>query len=103
MALQPNARPAFVALVEEHLQALVRNAVTVQRHCKRARLTTTATTSSTVSGGVVTAAVVATARLHASDVNLALQLQGSEKLYGVQVVGNPQEKIQLQDWLRQKK
>ena len=120
MSLQPTARPSFVALVEDHLTALVRSAVTVQRHCKRARLMTSTTA---VHGGSeqptdssaaaqqqppVTTTATTVARLHAADVNLALQLQGSEKLYGIPcAVGQPdanaalQAKVTLQDLLRQ--
>jgi transcription initiation factor TFIID subunit 6 len=68
MSVPTTVRPTLLALVEEHVTSLIRDALTVQRHCKRARLNHDGAYKQ---------------RLHAADINMALQLQGSEKLYGV--------------------
>lgn len=86
--MQPAARSTLVDLVQEHLSDIVRDAVAVQRHSKRARL----------HEGIVRR------RLHAADVNMALQLAGSEKLYATAIVPpNPEDAtkgVPLADFLR---
>lgn len=96
MSVPAAARPTLLSLVEEHVTALIRDAMTVQRHCKRARLNQDGAFKQ---------------RLHAADINLALQLQGSEKLYGMHQLqqqynqsannNNPQQKVLLADVLKE--
>lgn len=111
----PNsARPALLSLVEEHLTGLIREAVMVQRHCKRARIhlpasnndgdspedAATTTATATVSSGKEPAAK---RRLHAEDINMALQWRGSEKIYATATVGNnssDDKKILLEEYLK---
>lgn len=86
---QSNARSTLLALVEEHMTGLVREAMTVGRHAKRSRL---AEDERTVRR-----------RLHAADINMALQMIGSEKLYAVGVAppsDDKQKKVRLADFLR---
>ena len=102
-------------LVEEHLTQVIRDVASVSRHAKRARLhpksaTTTTTGSSTTAtpenGGYWTLR-----RLHASDVNMALQLRGFEPLYGTAVAATTMNEssttssnttiLDLQEWVRQ--
>lgn len=73
--MQAAAKTTLASLVEEHLTSLVREAVCVQRHAKRARYHPTSEES-----GVIRR------RLHAEDVNLALQWRGSERLYATTTV-----------------
>jgi transcription initiation factor TFIID subunit 6 len=65
-------RKILLGLVEEHITGVVREAFSIARKCKRARLNGT--------------------RIHASDVNLALEISGSEKLYATPVV--PPDRVQ---------
>ena len=81
------------ALVEERMTSLIRDAASIQRHAKRARL-------HPVPGG----GAVVKRRLHASDVNMALRLRDSEPLYGtgVSVTSNADDVIlELADYVRQ--
>lgn len=73
--MQTTAKSALSSLVEEHLRLLIREAISVQRHAKRARFHLT-----TENDGVLRK------RLHAEDINLALQWRGSEKLYATGTV-----------------
>lgn len=66
-------------MVQEHLSTLVREAACVQRHHKRARYHETGLDDD----GILRQ------RLHANDINLALQWRGSEKLYATGVVVPP--------------
>jgi transcription initiation factor TFIID subunit 6 len=96
--MQASARSALLALVEEHLANLIREAESVKRHCKRSRLhpdpiggdSVTANATAAANGTSVSASSNTTGermtvrrRLHAADINMALEMQGSEKLYGV--------------------
>lgn len=93
--LQPSSRPTLISLVEEHMSALVRQALAVQRHCKRARL-------------VDDDSHAVKRRIHAADVNMALQLMGSEKLYANynteegegNTTSSESRKVNLEDFLR---
>ncbi|KAL7565801.1 hypothetical protein ACA910_015580 [Epithemia clementina (nom. ined.)] len=86
------------SLLEEHMTNVIRDVASVSRHAKRARLhpklhTTTggvgATAVSTATipggGGGGGSDYWTLRRLHASDVNMALQLRGAEPLYGTNV------------------
>jgi transcription initiation factor TFIID subunit 6 len=73
--MQPAARSTLVALVEEHLTTLIREAEAVKRHCKRARITSVGTSDADYTN-------IVRRRLQAADINMALQIRGSEKLYG---------------------
>lgn len=79
-AASNNPRGTMVKLVEEHLSNLIREADVIKRKCKRARLHQT---SKDDYRGVVRR------RLHAEDINLALQWRGSEKLYATGTVIPP--------------
>jgi transcription initiation factor TFIID subunit 6 len=101
--MQASARSALLALVEEHLANLIREAESVKRHCKRSRLhpdplaggdsvtanATAGTSNSTANSHNSTynsstgERMTVRRRLHAADINMALEMQGSEKLYGV--------------------
>lgn len=133
-SVDATARKELVALTEDHLTLLVREAVSVQRHCKRARIhlppespgigTTAATDnnsafsrlhpSSHAGGGILKR------RLHAEDINMALQWRGSEKIYATATAVNGSlssststksnhphqhkdvKKVMLEDYLKQK-
>jgi transcription initiation factor TFIID subunit 6 len=88
MSMQPQARQVLLDLVKEHISTTVRDAIVVQRHTKRARLHNGADVRY---------------RLHASDINMALQLQGQERLYAVTLpeLDDPQRSVNLADFLRQ--
>ncbi|CAB9521142.1 TFIID subunit 6 [Seminavis robusta] len=90
-----NSRSTLVKLVEEHLTNLIRDANVIKRHCKRARLHLT---SKDDPRGVVRR------RLHAEDINLALQWRGSEKLYATgTVIPNDDHKtsaVDLEEYLK---
>jgi transcription initiation factor TFIID subunit 6 len=114
-----SVRPKLLQYVEEHITSLIQDAVAIQRHSKRARLNpqlahdvrsgivsgaaavTTATTSTTTTTGLFKT------RLHAADINLALQLKGCEKLYGNRMMGPSQfsssntTKVMLSDVLKE--
>eukprot|EP00934_Nitzschia_sp_Nitz4_P006003 Nitzschia sp. Nitz4//scaffold96_size78090//70194//71687//NITZ4_005506-RA/size78090-augustus-gene-0.8-mRNA-1//1//CDS//3329560609//5993//frame0 len=118
--VHPSARPSLVTLVEEHLTGLIREAVTVQRHCKRARVhlppqtpsnesSATGKTGASNSGASSSASSIPTRepsakrRLHADDVNMALQWRGSEKIYATSTVGassSEDRKVNLEDYIK---
>jgi len=82
MALQPTARNTLLSLVEEHLTQLVREAASARRHSKRRRVS-------------------------ADDVNMALSLRGSERLYATGTVVPPgpgedpsTQKVDLERYLK---
>uniref|UniRef100_A0A6S8RS04 TAF6 C-terminal HEAT repeat domain-containing protein n=1 Tax=Ditylum brightwellii TaxID=49249 RepID=A0A6S8RS04_9STRA len=75
--MEAAARSTLSNLVEDHITSLVREAACVQRHAKRARFYQ----QSNERGGRIRR------RLHADDVNLALQWRGSEKLYATNAGG----------------
>lgn len=79
--MQGTTALSLSSLVQEHLTTLVREASCIQRHFKRARYHETA--SGDGSDGILRK------RLHADDINLALQWRGSEKLYATGVVVPP--------------
>jgi transcription initiation factor TFIID subunit 6 len=92
----PNPRATLLSLVEEHLSHLIREADCIKRHCKRARIHQT---SKDDYRGVIRR------RLHADDINLALQWRGSEKLYAtgtvVPVSDDANSKpVELEDYLK---
>ena len=92
--VQPSARSTLVSLAENHLSQLVREAVCVQRHCKRARIH--------INGDEDQAGVVRR-RLHAEDVNMALQWRSSERIYATGTIGNSssdEKKVNLQEYLK---
>jgi transcription initiation factor TFIID subunit 6 len=85
-SLDANSQKELSSLTEEHLTLLVREAVAVQRHCKRARIHLPATTGNTTAAVVNQTAAhagggILKRRLHAEDINMALQWRGSEKIY----------------------
>jgi transcription initiation factor TFIID subunit 6 len=91
--VQPASRGTFVSLMEEHLTGLIREAVSVQRHCKRARIHVPESSKQ----GVVRR------RLHAEDINMALQWRGSEKIYATATVGansSEQKKVKLEEYIK---
>lgn len=93
------ARPGLVSLVEEHMTGLVREAVAVQRHCKRARIHVPSESSTAASNQPS----APKRRLHAEDINMALQWRGSEKIYATATVGgnsSDDKKVNLQDYIQ---
>lgn len=89
--VQASARSTLVSLTEEHMTQLIREAIQVQRHCKRARIhlpheEATTTTKGTGAKDKNTPGVLKR-RLHAEDINMALQWRGSEKIYATGTVG----------------
>jgi transcription initiation factor TFIID subunit 6 len=93
-AVQPAVRSTLVTLAEEHLTQLVREAVCVQKHCKRARIH--------LHGDGDQPGVVKR-RLHAEDINMALQWRSSEKIYATGTIGSSSsddKKVNLQDYLK---
>ncbi|GKY91240.1 hypothetical protein MPSEU_000096600 [Mayamaea pseudoterrestris] len=110
--LHPQASPLFISLVEEHMALVVREAVAVNHHCKRARQhpddgpegRTTAHASNPHGNGAHYNRSAIRRRLHAADVNMALQLLKCEQLYATNIVPpNPKDKdtkILLQDFLQ---
>lgn len=91
--MQASAKSTLSSLVEEHLSLLIREAISVQRHAKRARFHQT-----TEHDGVLRK------RLHAEDINLALQWRGSEKLYAtgtvVPTVEGSTKKVDLNAYIK---
>lgn len=92
--MQAAAKTAISALMEEHLSGIVKDAIAIQRHAKRARLHQTTAERPTLRR-----------RLHAADINLALQMRGCERLYATNVVAAEKDdsfkKIDLEAYLRQ--
>lgn len=84
--LNATARSALLSLTEEHVTGIVRDALAIQRHSKRARLDTALTVPS--KSGAQSQQRIVRRRLHANDVNMALQMRGSEKLYGTPLVSS---------------
>jgi transcription initiation factor TFIID subunit 6 len=77
--MQATAKSTLSSLVQEHLSSLVSEAACVQRHSKRARYHE----NDRGDDGILRR------RIHADDINLALQWRGSEKLYATGVVVPP--------------
>ena len=116
ISMHQNARSTLVTLVEAHIRNLLIEALSVSRHCKRARVHETTSTAADGTrsgvggdgGGVdgedlTSSRVVVRRRIHAADVNMALQLLGSEKLYSTcapPVEGSSQQKVNLVDFLQ---
>ena len=92
--MQPSAKTAMASLMEDHLSGIIRDALAIQRHAKRTRVHQTTTERPTLRR-----------RLHAADINLALQLRGCERLYATNVVAAEKEdsyrKLDLEAYLRQ--
>ena len=92
--VQSNARSTLISLVEEHVTSIVREAVSVQRHSKRARIHMKGETEQ--SGFI-------RRRLHADDINMALQWRGSEKIYATGTIGKESSEdntVNLEDYLK---
>mmetsp|Transcript_28047 Transcript_28047/g.42438 ORF Transcript_28047/g.42438 Transcript_28047/m.42438 type:complete len:440 (-) Transcript_28047:1331-2650(-) len=91
--MQNTAKTTLASLVEEHLTSLVREAICVQKHAKRARFHLT-----TENDGIIRR------RLHAEDINLALQWRGSEKLYAtgnvLPTTNDSKKKVDLNAYLK---
>jgi transcription initiation factor TFIID subunit 6 len=85
--VQGAARATLVSLTEDHITQLIREAVQVQRHCKRARIHLPSDDASKSSIKDKDRAGVLKRRLHAEDINMALQWRGSEKIYATGTVG----------------
>jgi transcription initiation factor TFIID subunit 6 len=116
--VQADARSKLVSFTEEHITQLVREAVQVQHHCKRARfhLSNEKDAKSGPGSTVGSAASknksrvgILRRRLHADDINMALQWRGSEKIYATGIVGGgslvnsssrDDKKVVLQDYLK---
>lgn len=93
-SVQASARTTLVNLVQEHISSLVNEACCVQRHCKRARMHTYGENEQS---GVIRR------RLHADDINMALQWRGSEKIYATGTIGkesSESNKVNLEDYLK---
>ena len=92
--MQAAAKTAIASLMEEHLSGIIKDALAIQRHAKRARLHQTTADRPTLRR-----------RLHAADINLALQMRGCERLYATNVVAAEKDdaykKIDLEAYLRQ--
>lgn len=73
--MQATAKTELASLVKDHLTSLVREAICIQRHAKRARYHQTSEDD-----GVIRQ------RIHAEDINLALQWRGSDVLYATGTV-----------------
>jgi len=113
--VQPDARSTLVLFTEQHITQLVREAVQVQHHCKRARFHLSnekdTKTGSTASAPTKSKSRVGMLRrrLHADDINMALQWRGSEKIYATGIVGGGRflntssrddKKVMLEDYLK---
>jgi transcription initiation factor TFIID subunit 6 len=81
--MQAQAKVTLSSLVEEHLTSLVAEAASVNRHSKRARYSASDANNEQQHQGTLRN------RIHAEDINLALQWRGSEKLYATGVVVPP--------------
>jgi len=119
-AVQPDARSTLVSFTEQHITQLIREAVQVQHHCKRARFhlsndkDTKSNPSANATGGSATSKTksrigMLRRRLHADDINMALQWRGSEKIYATGIVGGGRflnsssrddKKVMLEDYLK---
>mmetsp|Transcript_12701 Transcript_12701/g.21137 ORF Transcript_12701/g.21137 Transcript_12701/m.21137 type:complete len:421 (+) Transcript_12701:82-1344(+) len=91
--MQATAKTTLASLVEDHLTSLVRETICVQRHAKRARFHQTSEDD-----GIIRR------RLHAEDINLALQWRGSERLYATGTVlpttHDSKKKVDLNAYLK---
>jgi transcription initiation factor TFIID subunit 6 len=91
--MQATAKTTLASLVEDHLTSLVRETICVQRHAKRARFHQTSEDD-----GIIRR------RLHAEDINLALQWRGSERLYATGTVlpttNDSKKKVDLNAYLK---
>jgi transcription initiation factor TFIID subunit 6 len=118
-AVQTDARSTLISFTEEHITQLIREAVQVQHHCKRARFhLSNEKDMKSGSGGTVGSATTSKSksrvgilrrRLHADDINMALQWRGSEKIYATGIVGGggfvnsssrDDKKVILEDYLK---
>jgi transcription initiation factor TFIID subunit 6 len=98
------------ALTEDHISSILREAIQVQRHSKRARIILPSDDAAKAVGKDVKdrGPGVLKQRLHADDINMALQWRGSEKIYATGTVGmfhgrtskkGEDSKIVLKDYL----
>ena len=117
-AVQADARSTLISFTEQHITQLIREAVQVQHHCKRARFhlsnekDTKSGSSSTIgssTGKSKSRVGILRRRLHADDINMALQWRGSEKIYATGIVGGSpfvnlssrdDKKVILEDYLK---
>eukprot|EP00531_Pseudo-nitzschia_arenysensis_P006944 CAMPEP_0116127472 /NCGR_PEP_ID=MMETSP0329-20121206/6857_1 /TAXON_ID=697910 /ORGANISM="Pseudo-nitzschia arenysensis, Strain B593" /LENGTH=459 /DNA_ID=CAMNT_0003621571 /DNA_START=81 /DNA_END=1460 /DNA_ORIENTATION=+ len=115
-AVQADARGTLLSYTEAHITQLIREAVQVQHHCKRARfhLSTDKDAKSTASSSAAATKTksrvgILRRRLHADDINMALQWRGSEKIYATGIVGGggvtksssrDDKKVVLEDYLK---
>ncbi len=115
-AVQADARGTLLSYTEEHITQLIREAVQVQHHCKRARfhLSTEKDAKSSASSSAAATKTksrvgILRRRLHADDINMALQWRGSEKIYATGIVGGggvansssrDDKKVMLEDYLK---
>lgn len=93
-SVQASARSTLVSLVQDHISSLVQEASCVQRHCKRARMHAYGDNEQS---GIIRR------RLHADDINMALQWRGSEKIYATGTIGkesSESNKVNLEDYLK---
>ena len=95
-AVQSDARSSLISFTEEHITQLIREALQVQHHCKRARFHLSNEKDVKISFGGTTGSTttktksrvgILRRRLHADDINMALQWRGSEKIYATGLVG----------------
>lgn len=109
------ARATLCTLTEDHVSQLIREAIQVQRHCKRARIIFPSEDAIKAASGKDASKDRASGvggilkqRLHAEDINMALQWRGSEKIYATGTVGvnhngktktREDSKIVLKDYL----
>ncbi|KAG7345166.1 TAF6 C-terminal heat repeat domain containing protein [Nitzschia inconspicua] len=91
IGLQGPVRAALCTLTEDHISQLIREAVQVQRHCKRARMILPSDDATKAAGKDTKdrGPGIMKQRLHAEDINMALQWRGSEKIYATGTVGYP--------------
>ena len=101
-SVHPQAAPLLATLLEEHMALVVREAVAVNRHCKRARQHQDHAADTTSISASHRPTI--RRRLHAADVNMALQLLKTEQLYATPVVPlNPDDAttpVNLVDFLK---
>lgn len=95
--VQASARSTLVGLVQDHISSLVREAACVQRHCKRARM------HAVHGGGDGEQSGQIRRRIHADDINMALQWRKSEKIYTTGTTGkesSESKKVNLEGYLK---
>mmetsp|Transcript_22354 Transcript_22354/g.53186 ORF Transcript_22354/g.53186 Transcript_22354/m.53186 type:complete len:460 (-) Transcript_22354:1626-3005(-) len=117
-AVQSDARCDLVLFTEKHITQLIREALQVQHHCKRARFHLSherdakisfAGTNGSTTTKTKSRVGILRRRLHADDINMALQWRGSEKIYATGLVGGghlvnsssrDDKKVILEDYMK---